>query len=92
MRIADRIKKVGEATSLPKKPPVEELKRKVEEIQARPPKSPRKAKPPAEKDQAVTGKRKAGRPASGNAKEKINIRLDQDVIDGFKANDRGYGG
>jgi uncharacterized protein (DUF4415 family) len=88
MRIADRIRKISDIPAPPPvKPSVEELKKKVEEIQARPAKPPRadKPKPPAKKDQPVTGKRKAGRPATGNAKKVFSVRLPSDLIDAIKA-------
>jgi uncharacterized protein (DUF4415 family) len=90
MRIADRIRKISDIPAPPPaKPSVEDLKRKVEEIQARPAKSPRadKPKPAAKKDQSVTGKRKAGRPATGKAKALLAVKVDPDLLASIKAVD-----
>lgn len=91
MRIADRIMKAGEVTTPQKRPPVEEVKKKVEEIQAKPSKQQRPVKqktaPPVKEDQSVGGKRKAGRPTTGKAKALLAVKIDASLLASIKSVD-----
>lgn len=89
----------AEAINAAPKPTASELKAQIEAIPAKKPKKQRAAakieeglkealavvRGEAEPYQTVTPAAKRGRPKTGAAKEKISIRLDQDVINGFRA-------
>ena len=98
-RLADRIRVVAQPSPQPKKQAsISELKKEIERIEKQPPKPKKaaarkmaKAAPAAEEKPALAeAGSKRGRPASGKAKEKISIRLDREVIEGFKARGDGW--